>query len=399
MKLHNILSFAVVVAVVVGVFTVSHKTSAQSSGPVKFDLALTPLATANGLAGVSASAVIDVQNAWVTVNMKLPDGYRIPDNVAFEAWLFDGPGIINPANNSFLKDQKYGPRYANRTIAALTDAAPYWLTLGALTSDGKGNLSVALKMNNYNFAPYEVVGITIETDGNQVPWDPRPGSTILSGRVADGKPTDPVDIGKLVGAMPNLNTSQGVSLKLTKLGDRAGLKITGKAFVFTDSAAGEVDVKLPANVKVPDGTVLEAWVADGGKLGNFGPSHARLSDNKLGPAFNNAYLSAIADAIPFATSLGTLKPGSDGSTYTVQAHWQKYAFRVYNIVMVTLESDGDTGNWNPRPGTPVLVGAITPETDLKDLMAMPGDEDMTAPSDMGRALPAPAATVAPTAAK
>jgi hypothetical protein len=369
---------------------------AQAPATVQVTLKATPLGSANGFASASATALVDKAGGWLTFTLKLPEGYTTPEKTVFEGWITDGSALTSPLNSAADLDQKYGPRYGSRTIASMFDAVPYWLSAGALVDDGKGNLTTAMKWPNYNLRPYDMVAITIETDGNETPWDPRPGSMILSGQIADGTSADEIDIDQAMGEMPDLGVAQGVSLRLTKLAESAGLKgATGKALVLIESAAAQLEVRLPAGAKVPEGAVLEGWVVDGGKL-TFGPSHAHADDNKLGPAFNNAYLSAIADAIPFSTSLGVLKPDDKG-IYRLQIHWKKYAFRVYDLVVVTIEADGDVPPWNPRPGTPGLIGAINPDTNIVPMLAMPPAEDMAPLSDMGRLVP-PAATAAATAA-
>ncbi len=367
---------------------------AQDEPTLQVTLKPTPLGSSNGFATATATALVDKAGGWLTITMKLPEGYKIPDKTVFEGWITDAGALTSPANSATTQDQKYGARYGSRTIATMMDAIPYWLSAGALVDDGKGSLTTAMKWPNYNLRPYDMVTITIETDGNETPWDPRPGSTILLGQIAEGTPANEIDIDQAMGPMPDLGAAQGVSLKLTKLGENAGLKgATGKALLLIESAAAQLEVHLPANVKLPDGAVLEGWVVDGGKLGPFGPTHVHQLDNKLGPAFNNSYWAAIADAIPFPTSLGVLKADASG-VLRLQIHWKKYAFRVYDIVVVTLEADGDQGAWNPRPGTPVLIGAINPDTNIAPLLTMPPDEDIPAPSDMGRLTPATATAVA-----
>lgn len=391
------LRLVVCIVLVIVAVLIPRSLRAQQTGPVRVELKPTPLANTNGLDKATGSATLEAAGGWITMTMKLPDGYKIPDKTIFEGWLSDSGALNNPNNSASTADERFGPRYGNRTVGALENAIGYWLTVGQLVDDGKGNLTAAMKWPNYNLSPYDSVTITIETDGNVTPWDPRPGSNILQGAISDGKPAEDVDVDKLLGPMPDLSTGQGISLKTTKLAEAAGLKgVTGKAFILTEGAAAEVDVKLPAGAKIPEGAVLEAWVSDAGRLTPFGKTHAHIADNKLGPSLNNAYLGAIMDAMPFSTSLGVLKADASGM-YTLQVHWPKYAFRVYDIVSVTIEADGDTGKWNPRPGTPALVGAITPDVDVASLLAMPGDEDMAPPSEMGRLAP-PAPTAAATQA-
>src|SRR5207248_4178001 len=139
-------SFSIIVAVIVpGLLT-----RAQATSPVLVPLQLTPLGSSNGFAGATASALVDKAGGWLTITLKLPDGYKIPDKTIFEGWITDAGAITAPANSAADLDTKYGPRYGNRTIATLFDAIPYWLTAGALGTDGKGNLTTAMKGPHYN---------------------------------------------------------------------------------------------------------------------------------------------------------------------------------------------------------------------------------------------------------
>jgi hypothetical protein len=397
MSLRRLLSLILVIIIAAPALVMR----AQNEPAIQVTLSPTPLGSSNGFAAATATALVDKAGGWLTITMKLPEGYTVPEKTVFEGWISDGSALTSPANSAADLDQKYGPRYGSRTIASMFNSVPYWLSAGALVDDGKGSLTTAMKWPNYNLRPYDTVNITIETDGNETPWDPRPGSTILTGQIAEGKNAEEIDIDQAMGPMPDLGVAQGVTLRLTKLAENAGMKgATGRAFVLIESAGAQLEVRLPANAKVPEGAVLEGWVVDGGKL-TFGPTHAHDTDNKLGPAFNNAYLSAIADAIPFSMSLGVLQPDDKG-VYRLQIHWKKYAFRVYDLVVITIEADGDRPPWNPRPGTPGLIGAINPETNIVPMLAMPGAEDMAPLSDMGRLVPATAtaaATAAPTEAK
>ena len=66
---------------------------------------------------------------------------------------------------------------------------------------------------------------------------------------------------------------------------------------------------------------------------------------------------AISVSLPYALSTGVLQRQGNGNMYT--GH-----FRIVNLltpygaVVVTLESDGNRGSYDPRPGTPVLQAMI-----------------------------------------
>jgi hypothetical protein len=346
----------------------------QAPEVVQVELKPTALAEQAGFK-TTGTAIVNKKAGWAVFSMKLPEGYKTPDKTVFEGWVVHSGAYEKPETLAARsKHQQFGPSYANKTLAVLTDAIPFWLTMGAMVDDGQGTLMAAVRWPNYNFGPYDTLTVTIETDGNKAPWDPRPGAPFLRGLFSEAKPyTEPVDVEKLVGPMPDLSSAQGVSLRPTKLGDAAGFKgITGRAFLLIEQGAAEIEVKL-GNSKIPEGAVLEAFIADGGKLGNFGASHAHEADNQFGPADANAYIHTIADAIPFATSLGVLKADDQG-VFRAQIRWPSYAFRVYTVVMITVEADGNKAPWNPRPGTPILVGAISPDTNVTALMALPPKE-------------------------
>ncbi len=401
MRRNSLLRFVSVIFLAVVTLGLGAPVRAQPAGIIQVELKATPNAAANGWGGVTGTAILDRAGGWIVINLKPSAGAKLPAKAVLEGWLVDLGSL--EANNPVaarIRDQKFGPAYANRTLGLLTESIPYWLSTGALIDDGKGGLTSAIRWPNYNFGPYDTVTVTIETDGNETPWDPRPGAPVARGQISDAKPYTgaPIDIDKLIGPMPDLtkNTgTQATTLRVTKLAEQADLNgATGRAFVLIEAAAAQIEVRLAAGTKVPEGAVLEAWVVDGGKLSGFGPSNAHLLDNKWGPTDNNPYISAIADAVPMATSLGVLKPDAQG-VLRLEVHWQKYAFRVYDLVMVTIEADGDKAPWNPRPGTPALVGPINPKADPAGLLALPDAAELAAPADGVR----PAATAAPTQAK
>lgn len=130
-------------------------------------------------------------------------------------------------------------------------------------------------------------------------------------------------------------------------------------FADVDVAGGRVEmaVMLPEGKTLPAGSVLEGWLSSAGRKGGPGPSTASDADQKFGPAFGMAELSNEARDVPYALSTGLLR--RIGNT---QIYYGRFMIdnplTPYAAVAVTLESDGNTGNYDPRPGSPFLAGMI-----------------------------------------
>ena len=150
-----------------------------------------------------------------------------------------------------------------------------------------------------------------------------------------------------------------VKLQPTPLAKNAGLQhATGFADVDIEKGAVTITVQLAEGTKLPMGTVLEGWLVDAGRKGGPGMSHASEADQKYGIAFGNAEFAALSRDIPYALSTGSLKPRAGSARAYVGSFKINNALTPYNAVVVTLESDGNRGAYDPRPGTPVLAGEI-----------------------------------------
>lgn len=132
---------------------------------------------------------------------------------------------------------------------------------------------------------------------------------------------------------------------------------SGLATIDRSGGRAAVDVVLPVGVTLPAGNALEAWLVDAGRSGGLGASSVSEADQKYGTPFANMDFSASVDSAPFAASLGALTwdeaRGSWHLMYGGQAD-----LTPYDAVMITVESDNNAGNYDPRPGTPVLIGKI-----------------------------------------
>ena len=121
--------------------------------------------------------------------------------------------------------------------------------------------------------------------------------------------------------------------------------------------AGLQDATGFADVNVAGGSVMEGWLSSAGRKGGPGPSTASDADQKFGPAFGMAELSNEARDVPYALSTGVLR--RIGNTQTYFGRFQiDNALTPYAAVAVTVESDGNVGAYDPRPGSPLMAGMI-----------------------------------------
>lgn len=150
-----------------------------------------------------------------------------------------------------------------------------------------------------------------------------------------------------------------VKLAPTPLAKNAGLEgASGFADVDVEKGSVKITVTLAAGTRLPAGSVLEGWLVDAGRKGGPGMSHASDADQKYGVAFGNPDFAALSRDIPYALSTGLLRL-RPGSTRTFVGSFKiDNTLAPYNAVVVTLESDGNRGTYDPRPGTPVLAGEI-----------------------------------------
>ena len=138
----------------------------------------------------------------------------------------------------------------------------------------------------------------------------------------------------------------------------AGLQnASGFADVNVAGGTVEIVVTLPEGQALPAGSVLEGWLSSAGRKGGPGPSTASNDDQKFGPAFGMAELSNEARDVPYALSTGVLRRIGDTQTYFGRFQIDN-VLTPYAAVAVTVESDGNVGNYDPRPGSPLIAGMI-----------------------------------------
>jgi hypothetical protein len=153
-------------------------------------------------------------------------------------------------------------------------------------------------------------------------------------------------------AAPKTPTRQRVMMMPLPPAKNAGLQMaTGYADVNTRTSTLKLSVTLPPGMKLPAGTVLEGWLSTAGK------STASPRDEKFGPAFGKADLAAKLAQTPYALSTGLLRRVGKSRTYIGRFHIDN-PLTPYGAVAVTMESDGNSGTYDPRPGTPLMAGPI-----------------------------------------
>jgi len=162
---------------------------------------------------------------------------------------------------------------------------------------------------------------------------------------------------------PQVNNMVGAdametNLTSISLAENANLqRASGLALVDKTAGNLEVDVILPEGAAIPEGSVLAGWLVDAGKLGGIGESSVSAEDQKYGTPYANVDFSESSDNMPFALSLGTLLWSEERASYYL-FYKTHDLLNPYDAVMITLESDANINNYDPRPGTPVLIGEI-----------------------------------------
>ena len=335
-------------------------------GVVSSEFRATEYAEMAGLGDVTGHATFDSAKGSIFINL-IPNGAELPEGVVLEGWLVDVGRFAGSGYNASVADQGYGPPFGNLAFDVLVSAAPYALSTGVLLEDEAGNWSLDFHVPNYNFSPYDAVVITAESDGNTGEWDPRPGAPFFSAGMnpmyTDLQPVEMEVFGMIGPAMvAEAKEPIEVALGTTPLAVNAGLEAaTGSATLYSDGSSS-IDFSISLNGSAgPEGClVLEGWVVDAGLLGGPGTSNANDGDEALGLPFGDIEgvgLDAAVEAAPYALSTGVaadMGDGTLGASYSIPG----YNFGPFDAFVVTLEGDCNDYGFDPRPGTPVLIGMI-----------------------------------------
>lgn len=140
-----------------------------------------PAAANAGLEGATGAAFLQDDQGQVRILVDL-GGAQLPAGAVLEGWLVDaglqgGPGTTSVSSD----DEMYGTPFGNASFDEMVDDSPYALSTGALDRQGK-RYAVNFRINN-NLTPFDAVVVTLESDGNGVDYDPRPGSIVVAGPI------------------------------------------------------------------------------------------------------------------------------------------------------------------------------------------------------------------------
>lgn len=340
----------------------------MDTGVVSSEFRATQFAEEAGLGDVTGDATFDSGNASIFINL-IPIGAELPEGTVLEGWVVDVGRFALSGYNASVADQAYGPPFGNLAMDVLVSAAPYALSTGLLQEDTEGNWSLDFHVPNYNFSPYDVVVITAESDGNAGDgWDPRPGAPFFTAGMTEmGAELVAVEMevfGMVGPAMMDDMMMESVTVELgaTPLAANANLEaMTGSATLNSDGSSS-IDFSINLNGSAgPEGClVLEGWVVDAGLFGGPGVSNSNDGDEALGLPFGDIEgvgLDAAVEAAPYALSTGVAADNGDG-TLSASYSIPGYNFGPFDAFVVTLESDCNDYGFDPRPGTPVLIGMI-----------------------------------------
>ena len=158
--------------------------------------------------------------------------------------------------------------------------------------------------------------------------------------------------------------------------DIIGTSVSGKARFLSRTKVGAFSrvaitidrLSTELDADLGRGDVLEAWLVDHGTATDSTKSSANDDDNKL--VFNddatasnftlanssgvsvsvaNIPINNLIEAAPYALSLGVLNKNKKGNY--VLSYKVRNSLRPYDYILITQESKGNRGDFDPRPGT------------------------------------------------
>ncbi|MBI2050533.1 MAG: hypothetical protein HYT31_01890 [Parcubacteria group bacterium] len=149
-----------------------------------------------------------------------------------------------------------------------------------------------------------------------------------------------------------------VPLTTISLAQNADLeRTTGAARIGSEEGKAEVDVVLAPGASLPERSILQAWLVDAGNLGGLGEASVSEADQQYGTPYANIDFSSRVSDAPYALALGELEWNPSRESFYL-FYESNFSLAPYDAVMVTLESDGNAADYDPRPGTPILIGAL-----------------------------------------
>lgn len=285
---------------------------------------------------------------------------KFPEFSMLKVWLIDEAKGKKGSSNSDA-DEQYGPNLLEGISGTMNDEIPFSQAIGALIQkrddDGKViNESSPYQLElkpDFELTPYDRVMITLETNANREDTNTRPGTPLWIGTVDSSKTVklDPVPGGLIVFYFDYEITAMqptDLATKLNIVPESINAKIQQNKGILW------LNLYFKDQYPLPKGSVMEAWLVDT----NSNDPH----NTAEGPAFGDQALSDKINKAPQAIDLGRLllQPEQvDGNyVYTVILN-TKLPLTSFDTMHITLETDGSTGNYDPRPGNELFSYDLT----------------------------------------
>lgn len=276
----------------------------------------------------------------------------LPADSMLQVWLID-EADGHPASSFSVGDTVGGEPF----LAFSYNRNPHPQLLGVLLpirgedgkpifNDGKADFQLIARHRN-RFDPYDRVLITLETAVSSPEFNPRPAATLWSAVIANPQVTN-----RVLPRIPNAPVVMYGDTDITTLqslpwAEKMGIKPQGQEIKLSKAYGKSwITLNFDTPPELPVGAVLEAWLVD--------YDSRSAHDKQSGPA------EAPWDEEDFVFSLGKLleqprnpdQPESRSYTSVMSANTPMATF---DAVLITLETDGNEENYDPRPGIPLFM--------------------------------------------
>jgi hypothetical protein len=111
------------------------------------------------------------------------------------------------------------------------------------------------------------------------------------------------------------------------------------------------------NFILPQGATIEGFLVDAGTAGDFGVSSETVEDEFYGQTLSNGDVDILYDKVPYALSLGRVKQDAKTKDYSIEFNFQN-SLMPYDRIVLTLESDTQRIDYDPRPGAILFQAEI-----------------------------------------
>ena len=321
----------------------------------------TKVAADLGLDKVKPEVYINRELGQAKIKITLSKEQRepLPENAMFKAWVIDnGKGEAN--SSASTSDTKQGRSFTELMTEGEYDALPFSQPLGAFAFDKvpkeneEVNYIISLRYNN-NFVPYDKFMITIESDINAKDLNPRPGTPVWMGDIdVKAKKINLEEVAKNDALF--YFDAETDAFSTTDNAKKLNIE-PNYAILQMSSGYGNswIRVEFDTEPNIGADNVMEAWLVD---------NYSNTPHNeKLGPAFENQDISDKLRNVPYAMSLGKFRLQS------VEANNGKYLYIAkstialptpsFDSIYITIESDGNKGDYDPRPGSELMYSSIS----------------------------------------